>query len=262
MSLETSHQPSRVGVAIKRVVHSSALELVAMGMLALAYNVIRADQGGDVALAFEHSGELVALEGWLFDHLEVPLNSWTMGVPLVAVPACYFYAVMHYVATPTVLFLSWKVGGWKYRRGYWSLVLASAVALVVYMIYPVAPPRLVPGDGVADVMRAYAEFGWWGDAASAPRGIGDATNQYAALPSLHCGWAVWCALQMWDFRGWWWRLLAVFYPSAQAFIVIATGNHYLVDVLLGCGLVLATHFALDAFGKRRFGWESTESADL
>ncbi|PWN04284.1 hypothetical protein DJ010_01125 [Nocardioides silvaticus] len=262
MSVETSRQPSRVGVAIKRIVHPSVLELVAMAMLALAYNVIRAGQGGDVALAFVHSDELVALEGWVFDHVEVPLNSWTMGVPLVAVPACYFYAVMHYVATPTVLFLSWKVGGWKYRRGYWSLVLASAVALLVYMNYPVAPPRLVPGDGVADVMRAFAGYGWWGGAASAPRGIGDATNQYAALPSLHCGWALWCALQMWDFKGRWWRPLAVLYPSAQAFVVIATGNHYVIDVLLGCGLVLATHFALDAFGKRRFGWDSDESPGL
>ena len=254
MSVETSRQQGRVGGALRKVAHPSVLELVAMAMLALAYNVIRAGQGGDVNAAFLHAEKLVSLEGWFFDHIEVPLNAWTLGVPLVAVPACYFYAIVHYVATPTILFLAWKVGGWRYRRGYWSLVLASGVALVIYMTYPVAPPRLVPGDGVGDVMRAFADYGWWGGAASAPRGIGDATNQYAALPSLHCGWALWCALQMKDFKGRWWIPLAIAYPSLQAFVVVATGNHYLIDVLLGCGLVLAAHFLVDLLGKTWFGW--------
>jgi hypothetical protein len=58
---------------------------------------------------------------------------------------------------------------------------------VVYALYPVAPPRLVPDLGVLDVLRDYADHGWWGSAASAPRGIGDATNQYAALPSMQAG---------------------------------------------------------------------------
>jgi len=232
------------------VAHPSVLELVVMAGLALAYNVIRGVQGDDVALAFSNADALVKAEGWFFDHIEVPLNAWTAGAPLVAVPACYFYAVVHYVATPLVLFLSWRRGGWSYRRGYWSLVLASGVALLFYANFPVAPPRLVVGDGVVDVMRQFADYGWWGGAASAPRGIGDATNQFAAFPSLHCGWAVWCALQMRDFGPGWWRGVAVAYPVAQAFVVVATGNHYVIDVFAGVGIVVGAHLLIDWVGRR------------
>jgi hypothetical protein len=245
MTVEISRQPNRVTAVVRRVARPSVLELVVMTLLATAYNVIRGFQGDDAALAFLNADALVRAEGWVFDHVEVPVNSWTAGVPLVAVGACYFYAVVHYVATPAVLFLSWRAGGWRYRRGYWSLVLASGDALVLYAKFPVAPPRLVVGDGVVDVMRQYAGYGWWGGAASAPRGIGDATNQYAAFPSLHCGWAVWCALQLKDFDSVWLRRLALAYPVTQAFVVVATGNHYVIDVLAGVGIVLGAHVVVD-----------------
>ena len=64
------------------------------------------------------------------------------GVPVVAVAACYIYALLHYVATPIVFFLSRGSGGWQYWRGYWALVIASGIALVGYALYPAAPPRL------------------------------------------------------------------------------------------------------------------------
>jgi hypothetical protein len=160
------------------------------------------------------------------------------GVPVVAVAACYFYAALHYAATPFVLFRSRRQGGWQYWRGYWSLVIASGIALVVYALYPVAPPRLVPDIDIVDVMRAFSQYGWWGAAASAPRGIGDATNQFAALPSMHFGWALWCAIQMWGFGNRMWRALALLYPTLLTVVVIGTGNHFLTDVAAGGVCVL------------------------
>ena len=88
-------------------------------------------------------------------------------------------------------------------------------------------------------MRAFSDYGWWGEAASAPRGIGDATNQYAAMPSLHFGWSLWCAIQMWSFAGLRWRVAAVAYPTLQVLVVVATANHFLLDVLGGALCVLA-----------------------
>ncbi|WGX96739.1 phosphatase PAP2 family protein [Nocardioides sp. L-11A] len=215
------------------------VEAGALLVLAVAYTLIRAAQGEDVAGALAHSRAIAEVEHWLIQHLERPANSWLASIPALAVPACYFYAVFHYAATPLVLYRSWRIGGWVHRRGYWTLILASAIALVIYARFPVAPPRLLPDLGMIDVMRAYADYGWWGDAASAPRGIGDATNQYAAMPSLHFGWSLWCAIQMWSFPGSWWRVAAVLYPSVQVLVVIATANHYLLDVLAGglCVLV-------------------------
>ncbi|HJQ07000.1 MAG TPA: phosphatase PAP2 family protein [Nocardioides sp.] len=212
---------------------TALVELAVLVVLAIGYTVIRAAQGTDVELALAHGHDIARLEGWEFRDIDLPINHWLSSVAVLAVPACYFYAVFHYVVTPAVLVRSWREGGWVYRRGYWTLVLASAIALVVYARFPVAPPRLLPDLDSIDTMRQYAAYGWWGEAASAPRAIGDATNQYAAMPSLHFGWSLWCAIQMWSFGGTWWRRAAVVYPTLQVLVVIGTANHFLLDVVAG-----------------------------
>lgn len=130
---------------------------------------------------------------------------------------------MHYVMTPVVLLMSRRAGGRQYWRGYWAIVIASTIALLVYAAWPMAPPRLMPDLEINDVMRTYSDYGWWGSAASAPRGIGDATNQYAAMPSLHFDWSLWCAVQLWGLPNKRWRPIAVAYPTVQAIVVLATG---------------------------------------
>ena len=231
-------RPTSPSSRASRFSHSTLIELAALLALGVAYTAIRAAQGTDVGAALGHARSIAEVEQWLIAHLELPLNRWLASVAIVAVPACYFYAVFHYLATPLVLFRSWRVGGWVYRRGYWSIVLASAIALIVYARYPVAPPRLMTDLGTVDIMREFADYGWWGEAASAPRAIGDATNQYAAMPSLHFGWSLWCAIQMWSFGGRWWRLAAVVYPTLQALVVVATANHFVLDVLGGAACVV------------------------
>jgi hypothetical protein len=221
-----------------RLSRATIVEALVLVVLGAAYTAVRAAQGTDVSAALDHARSIADLERWLVAHLELPLNQWLASVAIVAVPACYFYAVFHYLATPLVLYRSWRVGGWVYRRGYWSIVLASAIALAVYAGYPVAPPRLVPDLGAVDIMREFAEYGWWGEAASAPRAIGDATNQYAAMPSLHFGWSLWCAIQMWTFTGLRWRIAAVTYPTLQILVVVATANHFVLDVVGGAVCVL------------------------
>ncbi len=222
-----------------RLSRSTLIELGVLLALFGAYTAIRAAQGTDVAAAFAHARLIADAEQWLLHNLELPLNEWFASAAIVAVPACYFYAVFHYVATPLILYRSWRVGGWIYRRGYWSIVLASAIALVIYAQYPVAPPRLMTELGAVDVMRQFADYGWWGEAASAPRAIGDATNQYAAMPSLHFGWSLWCGIQMWSFTGLRWRTAAVVYPAVQVVVVVGTANHFLLDVVGGAVCVVA-----------------------
>ena len=50
-------------------------------------------------------------------------------------------------------------------------------------------------------MAQYSSYGWWGGDASAPRGMGGLTNQYAAMPSLHVGWALWCGVMLLRYGG-------------------------------------------------------------
>jgi PAP2 superfamily len=233
------------------------VELALIVVLATIYNWVRAQQGTDAALAIRHGLDIADLEGPLFDHIETPLNHWIAGVPFLAVASCYFYALMHYAMTPGVLFLSWRKGGWHYHRGYWSLIIASGIALVIYAKFPVAPPRLLPQLGITDIMRQFSQFGWWGAEASAPRGLGDATNQYAAMPSLHFGWSLWCGIQMWNWSNRLWRIPAVVYPTLQVLVVLATGNHFLFDVLAGAGCVVAAHIVV---GMLKFRIERADDA--
>jgi len=223
----------------KRLSRSTVIELSVLLVLFTAYTLIRAAQGTDVGAAFSHARAIADFEGWLLHHLELPFNKWMASVAVVAVPACYFYAVFHYFATPAILYRSWRAGGWVYRRGYWTIVVATAIALVIYAQFPVAPPRLMPSLGAIDVMREFADYGWWGQAASAPRAIGDATNQYAAMPSLHFGWSLWCGIQMWSFAGIKWRTAAIVYPTLQVLVVVGTANHFVLDVVGGAVCVLA-----------------------
>lgn len=251
-STPESGGPRRRRPLYRRLVAPVVEILVLLG-LAVIYNVVRAG-GGDAVedAAMAHARRIVELEGWVFEHVELALDQWIVGVPVIAVAACYFYALMHYVMTPLVLLVSRRHGGWHYWRGYLALVLACALALISYANFPVAPPRLVPDLGSVDVMRAFADWGWWGDAASAPRGLGDATNQYAAMPSLHFGWSLWCGIQMWGFRHPAWRVGAVAYPTLQLLVVVATANHFLLDVFGGALCVLAA-FGLAAAGRRLAG---------
>jgi hypothetical protein len=234
---------------IRAFARSWVLELGVFLALAIGYNIVRAMPHVDAAFGpYQHATTILHAEGAIFEHLEEPLNQWINSVPMIAVGACYFYAVLHYVATPTVFFVSRRHGGWQYWRGYWALILASGIALVVYALYPVAPPRLLPGLDIVDTMREFSRYGWWGGAASAPRGIGDATNQFAAMPSMHFGWALWCATQMWGFRTTLWRALALLYPTILAIVVLATGNHFVLDIIGGAACVVTAYIVVQVLG--------------
>jgi hypothetical protein len=240
---------SRATVLRRVLLSRAVIELGAMAILAVIYNTVRAGGGDDRAVAMSHARDIVRIEGFVFRHLELNLDHWIVTVPVLAVAACYFYALMHYVMTPTILVLSRRRGGWQYWRGYWALVVGSAIALVIYANWPLAPPRLMPELGTIDVMQHFANAGWWGDAASAPRGLGDATNQFAAMPSLHFGWSLWCGIQMWGFGSRRWRVAAVAYPALQAVVVLATANHFLLDVMGGASCILLGYAIVTLVGR-------------
>jgi hypothetical protein len=243
------NRPSATQWLVSKIRWHTVVELTVFIGLAIAYNVVRGTGGTNAALAFDHGRDIVAAEGWFFNNIEVNLNEWMVGITPLAVVACYIYALLHYVATPTVFFMSRRRGGWQYWRGYWALVVASGIALAVYAMYPAAPPRLTPDLGIVDMMSHFAEYGWWGGAASAPRGIGDATNQFAAMPSMHCGWALWCGIQLWGFKKKAYRVIAVAYPTVLFIVVMGTGNHYLLDVLAGVAVVIAAYGIVELIGR-------------
>ena len=116
-------------------------------------------------------------------------------------------------------------------------MIATIVGLVGYSLLPVAPPRLLPG--FVDTMAKLSHYGWWSTAASAPRGLGGETNQFAALPSLHVGWAIWCGWQLVRYgRHQVTKVVGVLYPIVVTVVVMGTANHYFIDAVAGAAVVL------------------------
>ncbi|WP_399090654.1 phosphatase PAP2 family protein [Streptomyces sp. BBFR2] len=214
-------------------------ELPLLAAVYAAYTAGRLLARGDVATATGHGTALLRVERALHLTPEPALNRLFTGVPVVGVPAAYAYAALHYVVTPAVLVWLWRRRPAHYRVARGGLLTATLIGLIGFTLFPTAPPRLLDaGQGFVDGMAHYAGYGWWGAEASAPRGLGGLTNQYAAMPSLHVGWALWCGVIVWRLASSRVaRALAVAYPVAIALVVMGTANHYLLDVLAGVAVM-------------------------
>lgn len=213
-------------------------ELVLLAGLYLAYSLSRALVGSDPTQAMANGTVLLAAENAVGLDVEAAVAQWLAASTALSVVAAYAYAALHYTVTPAVLVWLWRRRPADYAGARTVLLLASAVALVFYWLVPVAPPRLLSPD-FPDVLALTSSFGWWGAEASAPRGLGGLTNQYAALPSMHVGWAVWCGLVVARLtRSRVVRAVALAYPVVVTVVVVATSNHYLVDAVAGAAVVV------------------------
>jgi PAP2 superfamily protein len=213
-------------------------ELALLVSLYLVYMGARALVGVHPDAALSRGQALLDVEAVAGLDVERSLNSGLNAVPPLAVLADYIYATLHYILTPAVLLWLAVRHRADYRRGRNTLLAATAVGLVGYWLLPTAPPRLLQGGGFLDTMALFSDWGWWGQAASAPRGMEGLSNQYAALPSLHVGWALWCAWVVFlCSRSRWLRTLATTYAVGTVIVVIGTGNHYLLDAVGGAAVL-------------------------
>jgi len=230
--------------------------LVELGLLVLlyvAYSGSRLLASDDLGAARDNAQELLRLEhAWHLD-VERTLSGWFLDVPALGLAGSYYYATAHYVVTLVVVLWLHRRGGAAYLRSRNALVVATVAGLLCYLWFPVAPPRLT-GLGHTDVMEAYAASGWWGGQASAPRGLGEYTNELAAMPSLHAGWALWVLVAVTAAGApLLVRRLALAHVLVTAVVVVGTGNHWVLDVVGGWLLVGAAAYACGALGTRRRG---------
>jgi hypothetical protein len=214
------------------------VELGLLVLLYATYLAARAAMGVHVGAAQHRGQKVLDLEAMAHLDVERPLNTFVAAVPALGLAFAYLYATLHYLVTPTVLVWLALRRQDGYRQARNALLVATAIGLLGYWLLPTAPPRLL-GAGFSDTMATFSGVGWWGQAASAPRGMEALSNQYAALPSLHVGWALWVALMVSRqcrsplLRRWVWA-----YPALMTVVVMATANHYLLDALAGIACAL------------------------
>ncbi|MFB7410635.1 phosphatase PAP2 family protein [Streptomyces sp. NPDC056202] len=195
-------------------------------------------RGGE-AQAVEHGLAILRLERLLGIDAEHPLNRLFTDVPALGIPADFAYASLHYLVTPAVLVWLFRRRPARYRAARTWLMLSTLLGLVGFTLLPTCPPRLLdPAYGFTDTMAHFSAYGWWGGEASAPRGLGGLTNQYAAMPSLHVGWALWCGVMLWRYgRTPVTRALGLAYPLVTTVVVMGTANHYLLDAVAGAAVM-------------------------
>ncbi|WP_078961600.1 phosphatase PAP2 family protein [Streptomyces fradiae] len=242
-------------------------ELPLIALVYVAYSAGRLLVRGDITTAVDHGLAILRFEQAFHLNAEHPLNRWFTEFPALGVPAAFFYASLHYLVTPAVLVWLWLRRPAGYRAARTWLLLSTVIGLAGFSLYPTCPPRLLEARyGFVDSMAQFATYGWWGGEASAPRGLGGLTNQYAAMPSLHVGWALWCGVILWRHRRTLWtRVLAVGYPLLTTVVVLGTANHYFLDAaagatVMGLGLV-ASRPALRLADRVRMRLRARQAAD-
>jgi hypothetical protein len=224
-------------------------ELVLVTLLYVAYSASRLVADDAVAPALGRAHELLAVERGLGLAWEQPLNRLFVDVDLLGLAASFQYATAHYVVTAVALVWLHRRGPAAYLPARRALLVATVAGLVLYLMVPMAPPRLTPE--YVDVLRLHAEAGWWGAEASAPKGLGGLTNQLAAFPSLHAGWALWVALAVRRTSGSpVLRGLAWAHALVTAVVVVGTGNHWVLDVVAGWAVVVLGYAVADRWPAR------------
>lgn len=222
----------------------AVLEVALILALYVAYSGSRLFAGNAISPALNRARELLRVEELLGIHWEHPVNEVFSHFELIGLFGSFWYATAHYVVTAAVLVWLYRRGPEPYLPARRALVLATIAGLVAYLLLPTAPPRFM--EGYVDILNLHAASGWWGTDASAPRGLGGLTNQLAAFPSLHAGWALWVAIVVQrNARTKLVRSLGWTHALVTAVVIVGTGNHWVIDVLVGWLVVIAGFVAAD-----------------
>ena len=217
------------------------LELGFAAVALSCYLLVRWYAGDRTAEAVHHARDLLDLEQRLGMDWEHEVQDTMLAVPGLEPVVTQFYTWAYF---PTLLVLAvwlYRTHREAYRRLRNALLASGVVGLVVYATWPCAPPW-IGGVGFTDTVSSGAF-----ESVARPAGI---TNHLGAVPSFHVGWVILVAVAVHRVartrQG---RLLATLHPAAMAYAVVATGNHWVLDVPAGLLLALAG-LALAALADR------------
>ncbi len=240
---ELDARPS--GVRIAPVRTRWWVEVLVVVWLAWVYDAINNLAPLRLGPALSHGRAILSFETSLGIAPERALDHWLAAHHALALAVSDYYDNAHFVVTVALLALLWWQGATRYRPMRNALVAINVLGFVVFWLFPVAPPRML--GGFTDVVASTGAIGSWHTGALASE-----ANQLAAMPSLHIAWALWCTVAVWQLtRRPLLRALGVVYPCLTGFAVLATGNHYVLDVLAGAALS-AVSFACVWWAPRAF----------
>jgi len=227
---------------------SALLSLVVLLWCYALYDILRTSVTGSLGAAVANAGRITSLEHAVGLDVEGTVQRAALHVPWLVDACNYCYSLTHLLAPPIVLVVLYIKAPARFRAARNAFLALLALALLCFWLFPVAPPRLVPGPShLADTSQSlsldhtpFAGLVAAKNESTTPTWAGS-TNPFAAMPSLHVGWALWASLALWPLlRRRWMRLVALAYPAAMLLSVVVTGNHWLLDGLVGAALAALT----------------------
>ncbi|HEU5037489.1 MAG TPA: phosphatase PAP2 family protein [Nocardioides sp.] len=230
----------RPGTRLRWIAGQTALVLAAV----FFYFQVRGLTSTAPEVAFAHADQLMRLERETGVDVEDAVQAPVLATESLQVLANWIYIWGHWpVIVVTMFWLAWQHRR-QFQRLRDAMVVSGAMGLVVFVTYPVAPPRLVDPDlvdTVTETSHAYRVL-------QPPNFV----NQYAAMPSLHAGWDLLVGISIATatthvaLRIVGWAL-----PPLMAFAVVATANHYIVDVVVGIAFALGGYAVAVLLDRRR-----------
>ncbi len=197
--------------------------------------------------AFRNANLLVDLERSLHIFNESSLQKSVLGATWFIKVMNVYYGTLHFVITAGLLLWVYLRRHEHYRKYRNLLGMTTALALIGYFTFPLAPPRVFPCDCFVDTLDTVG--GFWSYHSSAAKAI---ANPFAAMPSLHFGWALWCGTLLWSFaRRSALRALSVIYPALTLLAIVVTANHYWLDAVGGAIVFLAASQLLRRIRERK-----------
>lgn len=160
-----------------------------------------------------------------------------------------YYGTAHFIVTIAVFAILFIKRPNVFPQWRNTLAAMTGLAIIGFSLFPLMPPRLLdapcaqlggacipsrfrPAGGGFGFVDTLAEFGGWWSFGSG--GMETISNQYAAMPSLHIGWATWCAIATWPLlRRRWQRIAVLTYPLFTLLCIIVTANHFWLDAVGG-----------------------------
>jgi len=210
-------------------------EQVLLGLVLFAFYVVvsrlkSADRTHD---AEHHARQIWHLERWLHIDPERVMNHWLVHHETLRTIADYEYAFTYIVSAFAALIFLLVRHPEIYRRARMSFVITTGAGLLCFWLYPVMPPRMLPGAGFIDTVTHGHTWGSWGS--SLVRGA----NVLAAMPSLHMAWALWVSVVLlWAGVPRWVQLLSMLHVLITLVVIMSTANHYVLDAVAAVVLVV------------------------
>ena len=229
------------------------MEVATLTALYGLYEIVRGQGHATLAAARAHTDGIVSLERQLSVFGERPVQRAAHWVPGLPTALGIAYIALHFVGTAAFLV-------WLYRRHRErfpivrnTLIASTGVALSIYLLYPVAPPRLA-GLGFVDTVTRSAKVNLSSDL------LGSFYNPFAAVPSLHFGYALLVGVTVGLLAsnrivravGW-------SYPVVMLLVIVATGNHFFFDAAGGAAAIAIGFLAASWVGspaRRERRWQA------